>query len=165
MPSQASASASAADSAMPLHSPVTSRCAVAGGPTIRVKTSRMPTICALSDTASATMARKAVETKRSGTPLASASSGCRLAKISGRMIAASASERYDAKPDQRRDHGSVDREHIAEQQRRRLGGECRVVVQEQQSESQRQRQHDADSDVAAADALAEHSHADRRPQR
>ena len=36
------------------------------------------------------MARNAVDTKRSGTPLASASYGCKLAKISGRMIAASA---------------------------------------------------------------------------
>ena len=41
-------------------------------------------------TASATMARNAVEMKRSDTPLASASSGCRLAKIKGRMIAAKA---------------------------------------------------------------------------
>ena len=80
----------AADSAMPLHNPLARRCAVAGGPTISAKTSSTPTICALSETASATIARNATETKRTGTPLASASSGCRLAKISGRMIAASA---------------------------------------------------------------------------
>ena len=44
------------------------RCAAAGGPTISVNTSSTPTICAHADTASATIARKAVETKRSGTP-------------------------------------------------------------------------------------------------
>ena len=58
----------------------------------------MPTIWALSATASATIAKKATETKRSGTPLASASSGWRLAKISGRMIAANAPERDHASP-------------------------------------------------------------------
>ena len=90
MPAQASASASAADSARPLHRPLVMRCAAAGGPTISVNTKSTPTICAQADTASATMARNAVEMTRSGTPLASASSGCRLAKINGRMIAAKA---------------------------------------------------------------------------
>ena len=106
------------------------------------------------------MTRKAVETKRSGTPLASASSGCRVAKISGRMIAARPSNRDHAEHDQRSDHRAVDREHVAEQQRRRLGGERRVVVQEQEPETERQRQHHADGDIALAQALAEHTHAD-----
>ncbi len=89
-PSQASIKASKAARISPLHKPVVTRCAAAGGPTISVNTSSTPTICAHSDTASATMARNAVDTKRSRTPLASANSGCKLAKISGRMIDANA---------------------------------------------------------------------------
>ncbi len=64
--------------------------AAAAGPTISVNTSSTPTICAHSDTATATIIKKAVETKRSGAPLASASSLCRDAKISGRAIKPSA---------------------------------------------------------------------------
>src|SRR5260370_34366772 len=71
MPSQASPSARPADRARPVHSPVVTPCAAAGGPTISVKTSSTPTICAHSETASATTARNAVETNRSGTPFAS----------------------------------------------------------------------------------------------
>jgi hypothetical protein len=63
-----------------------------------VNTKSTPTICAQADTASATIARNAVEMKRSGTPLASASSGCRLAKINGRMIAASATSVMSPSP-------------------------------------------------------------------
>ena len=47
--------------------------------------------------------------------------------------------RDHAEHDQRSDHRAIDREHIAEQQRRRLGGERRVVVQEQEPKTERQR--------------------------
>ena len=52
--SQASASASTTDNATPVQIRVVSRCAEAAGPTISVNTSKTPTICAHSATASAT---------------------------------------------------------------------------------------------------------------
>ncbi len=61
--------------------------AAAAGPTISVKTSSTPTICAHSDVAMATIAMKAAERNRSGTPRASASSGWSEAKVSGLAIA------------------------------------------------------------------------------
>ena len=66
----------------------------------------------------------------------------------------------DAERGQRRDHGPVDSQDVAEQQRSRLRRERCVVVQEQQAETERQRQHHADGDVAVADALAQRSHRD-----
>ncbi len=48
----------------PLHNPLVTRYAAAPGQTINVNTINTPTICAQADTASATMARNAVEMKR-----------------------------------------------------------------------------------------------------
>ena len=56
------------------------------------------------------------------------------------------------------DHRVVDRQHIAEQNRRRLRSERRVVVQEQEAKAERQRQHHADGNIPVADALAERAY-------
>ena len=66
------------------------RCAAAAGPTISTNTSSTPTICTHSAVASATITRNSMSCRRSDTPRASASSGCRLAISSGRDIAANA---------------------------------------------------------------------------
>ena len=137
--------------------------AAAAGPTMSVKTRRTPTIWAHSATATATMARKAVETKRKGTPRASASSGWREAKTSGRLKAPRAPPDSAAvRMASVRRAAELDAEHVAEEERRRLRRRRRVEVQEEEAEAERQRQHHADRDVALGELLAEEAHADPR---
>ena len=148
-----------ADSATPTARRREKFCAAAAGPTISVNTSSTPTICAHSAVAIATMARNAAETKRSGTPRASASSACSEAKISGRSDEGERGEARRGHQQQRQQRRIVDAEHVAEQQRRRLRRRRGVEMQEQQAEPERQRQHHADRHVALGELLAEQAHA------
>ncbi len=74
-------------------------------------------------------------------------------------------QRHGTERGERDDGVAVDRQHVAEQDRRRLRRERRVVVQEQEPEAERQRQYDADGDVAIADAFRERAHGDTGSER
>ncbi len=101
------------------------------------KDQQNPTICAHSATATATMARNITELRRSDTPFASANSGWRLAKSSGREMTPS-DPRWRCRATKVSTRCRLDGDNIAEQQCRRLARVGREEVQEQQAEPQRQ---------------------------
>src|SRR5260363_26718 len=75
MPPHAQASAHTTARAMPALQRTVQFCAAAAGPAININTSKAPTICVHAATVSATSARNSIDTHRTGTPLACASSG------------------------------------------------------------------------------------------
>ena len=127
---------------------------------LSVNTSRTPTIWAHSATARATTARNSTEISRSDSPRASASSGWRLAKSSGRAMNASAARLTAPRPSRVQRVGTFHPEHVAEQQGSGLRRKRGEDVQEKKPESERDRQHDTDADVPLLDLVAEQTHAD-----
>ena len=122
--------------------------AAAAGPTISVKTSSTPTICAHSATATRDDPRNATDSEAHRHALGLGQFGLQAGEQQRPRDRAERREARAPAERQRGQRGPVDAEHVAEQQRRRLGGVGRVEMQEQQAEAERQRQHHADRDVA-----------------